>query len=115
MELLNNFWFLVLCIIIIETISLSILAKEAQKKTGLYIIGIIGYLLVGFLFLRVLKLKSMSKANAIWNILSIILVSIVGYFLFRETIDYIQGIGIILAIISILLIEHIEIRKFIKI
>lgn len=114
MDILNNFWFLVLCIITIETVSLTILASDAKNSNGYRYIAFGGYIIVGFLFLRVLKLKSMSKANAIWNILSIILVSIVGYFLFRETIDYIQGLGMVLAIISILLIEHVEIRKLLK-
>ncbi len=51
----------------------------------------------GFVFAKSLKYEGMAITNVLWIALSIILVTIVGYFIFKEEIAPIQlaGIGVI--------------------
>jgi len=105
-KILSNTWVLLIILIIVETISMSFLAYDKKKYRGIYIIGIFGYALVAFIFYKILQNKSITGANAVWNIGSIIIVTIVGIVFFKTKLDKYQYLGLLLAIISVLLIEH---------
>jgi len=108
----NNTWFLILILIIIETISISLLVPNDNQPL-LYIIGILGYALVAFIFYKILQNKSLTGANAVWNIGSIIFVSIIGLLYFNNKLDKYQYFGILLALISLIFIEHKNLKKIV--
>jgi len=103
----NNIWILLLIVIIIETLSIALLAAGVKYSNSIYILGIIGYCIVGFVFYLILKTKKpLSKANALWNVGSIVLITLLSIILFQEKIDKYQAIGLFLAFLSVIFIEH---------
>ena len=77
MNLLQNYWFLIIMIIILETGSMGIMKYSLTDKNNLYIIGIIGYLFVGIVFYLILKRNiKLPVANSMWNAGTIVLLSI---------------------------------------
>ena len=94
-------------LVIIELLSVSSLKywSETNKSIFLYL-GLLGYLLVGTLFAYILNIHSdMSVINSLWQVLNIILVSIIGIMIYKEKLSVIQYIGISLAIISVILLS----------
>lgn len=55
------------------------------------------------LFFYGLRLSSMAALNIIWNLMSIILVTVLGLFYFKEKISHIKTIAIILGLFSLVL------------
>jgi small multidrug resistance pump len=112
MSIINNMWLLLIIIIIVESLSLALLAAGVKYSNNIYILGILGYALVAFIFYLILKTKKpLTKANTLWNIGSIVLITLIGLIIFKEKIDIYQSIGLLLAFISILFIEHDNIYK----
>ena len=102
MNLLNNYWFLLIMIIILETGSMGIMKYSLMDNNNLYIIGIIGYLLVGIVFYLILKRNiKLPVANTMWNVGTIVLISIYSKVFLKNKIEAYEYIGISLAILSI--------------
>ena len=59
----------------------------------------------GYVFARSLKYEGMAITNVMWIALSVILVTIIGYFTFKEEIAYIQLIGIGVIVIGLVLVN----------
>ena len=99
----------VLCIIIllviIEAIAMSIIEYSANKKNNFYIIGLLLYILVGYVLYNILIHKQLATTNSLWNVLSIILVTCIGVFYFKEELSNYGKIGILFAILSVIFIE----------
>lgn len=94
-------------LVIIELLSVSSLKywSETNKYIFLYL-GLLGYLLVGTLFAYILNIHSdMSIINSLWQVLNIILVSIIGIMIYKEKLSVVQYIGLSLAIISVILLS----------
>ena len=68
-----------------------------HKHPSAFISTILFYGIAGGLFARSLKYEGMAIANILWISLSVILATILGYFVFKEDISLLQlaGIGII--------------------
>jgi hypothetical protein len=76
-----------------------------HKAISLYWL-IVPFLLYGsqiIIFYYGLQLSSMLRLNIVWNLLSSILVALVGIFIFKETISHMKGIALIFGIMSIIL------------
>lgn len=93
---------LITILVILELLSVSSLKYWSVIKDNTFLIlGIIGYLSVGCLFAYILYTHSnMTIINALWQVLNIILVSIVGILIYKESLSNIQYIGILFAIIA---------------
>jgi multidrug transporter EmrE-like cation transporter len=59
----------------------------------------------GYAFARSLKYEGMAITNILWTALSVTLVTITGYFAFKEEITYLQLIGIGIIIMGLVLIN----------
>ncbi len=59
----------------------------------------------GYVFARSLRYEGMAITNVLWISLSIILVTIIGYYAFKEEIAHIQLIGIGVIVIGLFLIN----------
>lgn len=59
----------------------------------------------GFVFARSLKYEGMAITNVLWIAVSIVVVTIMGYFIFREDIAPIQIAGILIITVGLILIN----------
>jgi multidrug transporter EmrE-like cation transporter len=88
--------------ILLEATSLSLFKSD----NNLYIvIGVILYAVVGFGFNFVIKERGLAIGHALFDIITVILISGIGILYFKEELSYKKKIGLLLAIISVYLIE----------
>jgi len=59
-----------------------------------------------FLFFSSLSFESMTVMNIMWDLLSDVLVTISGIYVFNEKISSTKFLGILLAMVSMLLLTH---------
>jgi len=59
------------------------------------------YSLQPFLFLQALRFESMVAANLLWNLISMIVVTLIGVFFFNESIKGLRIVAILLGLLSI--------------
>lgn len=76
-----------------------------ENKTALLIIGLTIYFAGAVFWALALKHEYLSKAIAIFTVLNLIVVVLIGVLLFKEDLSFANKIGIALGIISIILIE----------
>jgi len=106
----SNIKLIFFCLIIIAVIFeifADILFKKwsIENKNILLAIGLIIYI-VGTLFWAFsLKYGLLSKAAAIFTVLNLIILVLVGVIYFKENLSLINKVGIALGIVSIILIE----------
>lgn len=102
----SRFLILLLFIIFSETIAQYFLRVNVDSNNNLnLIIGMLFYCLVGYIYFLLLQNgKKLAIANSFWNAGTGITVALTGYLFFKETLDYIQIIGLILTIIGITLL-----------
>jgi len=74
------------------------------KSTWTFPISMIIYSLQPLIFYKSLTVENMGVMNILWDVISDIIVAIVGLFLFGETLNYTQIIGLILSSIGIILL-----------
>lgn len=76
-----------------------------EKKRGIHFALSIGlYILIPIaLFTLFEAANNLTVANTIWQVANMILVALVGYFAFEDDLTVVQGIGLILAIVSAVL------------
>ena len=81
-----------------EIIGIVIAKKWNLNDNPVYLLATISLFgLVGFLFANSLKYEGMAIMNILWISFSVIIITFVGYFVFKENISLTQlaGIGII--------------------
>lgn len=76
-----------------------------ENKTALLIIGLTIYFAGAVFWALALKHEFLSKAIAIFTVLNLIAVVLIGTLLFHEDLSLVNKIGIALGIVSIILIE----------
>ncbi len=96
-----------LLLITVELITVSLIKKWSTDKNDMYLVlGIIGYMMVGLLFSYILTIeKEIIIVNTLWQIANILLVSAIGFFVFKESLTPMQAVGITLAILSVFLLS----------
>jgi len=102
---------LLILIIFIEAAAMSTIEYSANNKNNYYIIGILLYVLVGYILYRILLHSPLAITNAKWNVVSIILVTGIGVLFFKETLTIYEKFGIGFAILSIILMEFDNLKK----
>lgn len=103
---MQTHWFTLIIAICAEVIaSSSLKATEGFTKIIPSIVVIIGYI-TSFYFLSItLKTLPMGIAYAIWSGLGIILISLIGYVFYKQSIGMTSIIGIIFIIIGVIIIQ----------
>jgi len=102
---------LLILIIIVEALAMSIIEYSANNKNNYYIIGLGLYMLVGYILYKILINSDLAITNAKWNVVSIVLVTSIGIFYFKEKLTTTQKVGMSFAIMSIILMEYEQIKK----
>ena len=85
----------------------SICAKyySLSKKPSLLIATVIFFGAAGFVFAKSLKFEGMAITNVLWIALSILIITIIGYFAFKEDISHLQLLGIGVIMVGLILIN----------
>jgi multidrug transporter EmrE-like cation transporter len=91
-----------------DVISLGLLkAIHLEWLSSYYfIVPLILYMAQPFLFFSALNVESMAVMNIIWDLLSDVLVTISGIYVFNEKISHTKFLGILLAMASMYLLTH---------
>lgn len=84
---------------------IKIVSKERSKLMRWMIIPTIIYAIQPWIFLSSLRFESMIVMNLMWDLISDILVTLTGFFYFKETIGPYKTIGVVLSIVSITLMS----------
>ena len=81
-------------------------AKKIGMLTGTWMFPLasIIYAMQPLVFFQSLSLESMTIMNILWDILSDVLVALIGFFVFGETLTYLQCLGLILAFVGVALL-----------
>ena len=108
----NTYWILLIILIIVEVSSITMIKYAAMNNDKILLIpGIIGFGVLGYILFNIFNLGSMAVTNAIWDILSIIIITIIAITLFEEKIDIYHGIGLFFAILALLLVNKSDIQE----
>lgn len=89
-----------LIIAIIEQFAQNTL-KKSKSTDSLYFLGIILYIMVGWILHFAYQNFNMSKLNVIWSCITIVASITLGYILYGETISIKKMLGALLAILAI--------------
>ncbi len=73
---------------------------------GIIIISMILYSFQPIIFLKALSYNNLIITNLLWDVISIIFVTLIGLFYFKEKITQIKLIGILFAFISMILLSY---------
>ena len=97
------FGVLEILIIAIEATSMAFLRKSVMGHGSLKwaSLGIVGYAVVAAVFREILRLAPMAKANALWDAGSIVLVTFVGRFVYKEKYTPLQWTGVAFAVAAV--------------
>jgi len=89
-----------------DVISLGLIKSIHMKWLSSYyfIVPLILYMAQPFLFFSALNVESMAIMNIIWDLLSDVLVTISGIYIFKEKISNSKLLGILLAMVSMYLL-----------
>jgi len=102
-------WYLYFVIVVIAEIIAIYLLTEWSKNEKLYyiILGVLFYILVAVFFALLMKDVSGNKLaiiNAIWQVVGLIAITLVGIILFKEKLHYLQWVGIGLTVVALVLL-----------
>jgi spermidine export protein MdtJ len=76
-----------------------------RNKVYLIVLGVVLYLLIPFLLWWLLKTqKSLTVANTVWQALNIVAVTLLGYWVFKESLSPWQITGVCLAVVATILV-----------
>ena len=91
-----------------DVISLGLLkAIHLEWLSNYYfVVPILLYMVQPFLFFSSLTFESMTVMNIMWDLLSDVLVTVSGVYIFKEKISNSKFMGILLSMVSIYLLTH---------
>jgi len=93
---------------IVDVIVLSMLKMRYTGQLKGNWVFVVCFLVYGFqsvIFYKSLSFSNMTIMNIMWDVISDVLVTIVGLYYFKEVTDWKQKLGIVLAIVSIILLK----------
>lgn len=107
LEIIKSFFIpLVLAAVALEALADVLFKKWALTNNGGFLLtGLIIYVTGTIIWAFSLKFEYLSKAITIFSILNLIIVVLVGVFLFKEDLSLINKIGIALGVISVVMIQ----------
>jgi drug/metabolite transporter (DMT)-like permease len=101
---IDNYFYVYLFLITLFSISSQYLFKRIQQKELHYnylIIGVILYALLGFVIYKLLHYGNILILNIIWHLIYFILLFLMGFFIFKEKINFQKIVALILGSISL--------------
>jgi multidrug transporter EmrE-like cation transporter len=99
-----------LCMALIDVFSLSLLKGihlGLISKT-LRFLAVIVYGMQPLIFLASLNFETLTVMNLLWDVMSDVLVSIVGLYFFKEQLSSTKKLGVILSLVAIFLLSYEE-------
>jgi multidrug transporter EmrE-like cation transporter len=113
MNIFNNAIMIGLCLAIIDIISMSVTKQVTlgflQNKWMVFAFILYGCQIL--IFKHGLESTSMSVLNLSWNLLSNIVITLIGIFYFQEKINNLESYGILFALFSLFLFGLNEYKK----
>lgn len=82
----------------VETCAQNTLKNAGDDSDHKYIIGLVIYVLVGYLLHYTYQNFPLSKVNVIWSCFSIIIATTLGYLVYNENINSLKILSVILAL-----------------
>lgn len=99
-----NLYLIILFVASCEALAQSTIYYSNVSKNNIYLmLGIILYIFVAFAIYQAYNYKGVGMVNAIWSAISIILLIMIGLFIFNENISTQEYVGIIFIILGIVL------------
>ncbi len=98
----------------IDTIVLAGLKKYDMGTItwrGIVPIAMLIYSFQPYLFLQALQYESMTVMNILWDVISDILVTVMGIFYFKEQISSLKQVGLAFAFVAIVLMSYDELSS----
>ncbi|MEH6305353.1 multidrug efflux SMR transporter [Olivibacter sp. CPCC 100613] len=100
-----KYLFLLLAIVLETVATASLKASEQFTKPFPTIITILGYIAAFYFLSATLKSIPIGIAYAIWSGIGIVLISVVGALLYKQTPDWPMVVGIVLIIVGVVIIN----------
>ena len=103
---MENFYIygIIILLAVLESVSMSSL--KISKGYDIYLIlSVIAFVSLVFLFRELLKYKNLSISYLLYHLGTIMLVSFISFFVYREKFSTKEKIGLIMAIIAIILMS----------
>lgn len=97
----------IIILVTIELLSVTVIKQWSISNNNIFLtLGLLGYLIVGGFFAYILHIHSeMTVINSLWQVMNIILVSVIGLFIYKEKLTLIQTLGVICAVIATVLLS----------
>ena len=90
---------------LIESISDILLKKYTKYNENIYlVVGLIGYIFIGIMFLQLLKVENLGTANIIWHVMHFTILFVFSILYFNESYTIREIVGLILGLISFYLL-----------
>lgn len=103
---MSKFYLLIAAINALDLIGVISAKFWSINKNPIFLaLTVLGFAGAGFFFALSLKYEGMAVTNILWIALSVILITIVGYFFFKESITMLQFAGIALITVGLVLIN----------
>jgi len=97
-------WFILACIVI--CLPITFIGKYIETSNLFYILlALACYSFLTYIYIKLLKHEDMAIVYPLLNIISVLVVFLIGVFYFKNKIDIFKIIGIVLSIISILFLS----------
>ena len=94
-SIVDELFVFVIIIAVVEACAQNTLKNNDNNK---YIVGLVIYVLVGYLLHYTYQNYPLSKVNVLWSCLSIILATTLGYLIYNESINSLKIVSVMLAI-----------------
>ena len=92
----------------VDVVILSMLKMKSAGKINTQWVFLIAFLVYGtqsLIFYKSLNYSSLTVMNLMWDVMSDIMVTMIGFFVFREVLSQKQMLGVVFAFLAILLLK----------
>jgi multidrug transporter EmrE-like cation transporter len=99
-SIVDEILLLALLIAFVETCAQNTI-KTSEHSTFQFILGLLIYMLVGYILHYAYSKFPMSKVNVIWSCMSIITATLIGYWLYNEPMNHWIIFSVLFAILAV--------------
>lgn len=101
-SIVDELLYIIILLVIVETIAQNSL-KNGSNNSTLFFIGLLFYVIIGYLLHYAYHNFPLSKVNVIWSSCSIIIAAMLGYILYDEPYSTKSVFAILFALLAVLL------------
>lgn len=106
---------LIIILVLLSILEIIVFASMKQysntKNKWFFVMSIIGYIMITILLIYSFNFNHMSIVNSLWNAISIISISILGYLAFNEKLNWKEVIAITIIIIGSIILLAVNNEK----